>query len=210
VAFTVDLAGLLDLVDQMEKFDKTVAETCKQVQQSVAALHVSWEGAAAEQQRQAHALWEKGTAEMTEALRQLRSDVATAHRNYDRAFAAGRAIWDGMLGRCHMAYDVDPHAYGKSSDKMVALSAAVLNDGGLSGPLSGQSGMAGSDDAAKAFADGYDKAAPQALTAMNNVASTYFSAAQLLCTTVHNYAQADADSTPSGGHKHVRTSAGEQ
>jgi WXG100 family type VII secretion target len=96
VAFTVDLPGLLELIDQMEQFDKKVSETCHEVEQSVAALHVSWEGAAAEEQRQAHALWEKGTAEMTEALRQLRSDVATAHRNYDRAFAAGKAMWDGM------------------------------------------------------------------------------------------------------------------
>lgn len=100
-----------------------------------------------------------------------------------------------------MTNDVDPHAYGKSSDKMVSLGAAVLSDGGLAGPISGQSGMAGSDDAAKAFADGYDKAVPQALTAMNNVASTCFSAAQLLWTTGDNYAQADADSTPGGGHK---------
>jgi WXG100 family type VII secretion target len=96
MAFTVDPAALLELIEQMEQFDKRVAETCDDVEQSVAALHVAWEGAAAEQQSQAHALWEKGTAEMTEALRQLRSDVATAHRNYDRAFAASRAMWDGM------------------------------------------------------------------------------------------------------------------
>jgi hypothetical protein len=100
-----------------------------------------------------------------------------------------------------VANDVDPHAYGNASDKMVKLAAAVLKSGGLGGALSGQSGMAGSDDAAKAFADGYDKAAPQALTAMNNVASTCFSAAQLLWTTGDNYAEADADSTPGGGHK---------
>jgi WXG100 family type VII secretion target len=96
VAFTVDLAALQDLISQMEAFDKRVAETCEDVTQSVAALHVSWEGSAAEQQAQAHALWEKGTAEMTSALRQLRSDVEKAHRNYDRAFAAGKAMWDGM------------------------------------------------------------------------------------------------------------------
>lgn len=96
MAFTVDLAALSSLIDQMEQFDRKVAATCEEVAQSVAALHVSWEGAAADQQQQAHALWEKGTAEMTEALRGLRADVASAHRNYDRAFAAGRAMWDGM------------------------------------------------------------------------------------------------------------------
>jgi WXG100 family type VII secretion target len=96
VAFTVDLPALMDLIDQMDKFDKTVTETCDNVAQSVTALHVSWEGSAAEQQAQAHALWEKGTAEMTAALKQLRSDVEKAHRNYDRAFAAGKAMWDGM------------------------------------------------------------------------------------------------------------------
>jgi hypothetical protein len=100
-----------------------------------------------------------------------------------------------------MGNDVDPHAYGNASNKMVSLAAAVLKSGGLGGALSGQAGMAGSDDAAKAFADGYDKAAPQALTAMNNVASTCFSAAQLLWTTGDNYADADAASTPGGGHK---------
>lgn len=100
-----------------------------------------------------------------------------------------------------MGYDVDPAAYGQSSDKMVRLGAALLNWGGLSAALSSQSGMAGTDDAAKAFADGYDKAAPQALTAMDNVASTCFSAAQLLWTTGDNYAEADAASTPGGGNK---------
>jgi hypothetical protein len=100
-----------------------------------------------------------------------------------------------------VGYDVDPAAYGQSADKMVHLGAALLNWGGLSGALSAQSGMAGSDDAAEAFADGYDKAAPQALTAMNNVASTCFSAAQLLWTTGDNYAEADAASTPGGGQK---------
>jgi|KBSSwiStaDraftv2_1062776.scaffolds.fasta_scaffold81862_3 hypothetical protein len=102
-----------------------------------------------------------------------------------------------------MANDVDPHAYGNASDKMVQLAAAVLKGGGIGAAISGQSGMAGSasDDAAKAFADGYDKAAPQALTAINNVAGTCFSAAGLLWTTGDNYAQADADSTPGGGHK---------
>lgn len=96
MAFTVDLAALLDLIDHMEAFDKRVAETCEQVSQSVTALHVSWEGSAAERQAQAHTLWEKGTAEMAAALRQLRSDVEKAYRNYDRAFAAGQAMWDGM------------------------------------------------------------------------------------------------------------------
>jgi hypothetical protein len=100
-----------------------------------------------------------------------------------------------------VSYDVDPSAYGKSADNMVNLGASVLNWGGLSGALSDQSGMAGSDDAAKAFADGYDKAAPQVLTAMNNVATTCFSAAGLLWTSGDNYAQAEADSTPGGGHK---------
>jgi WXG100 family type VII secretion target len=77
----------------MEQFDQRVASSCDEVEQAVAGLHGSWSGDAAEQQQQAHALWEKGTAEMTEALRQLRSDVETAHRNYDRAFAAGVAMW---------------------------------------------------------------------------------------------------------------------
>jgi WXG100 family type VII secretion target len=96
VAFTVDLAALVDLVDQMEQFGKKVTATVEQVAQSVDALHLSWEGSAAEQQAQAHALWQQGTTEMTEALKRLRSDVGKAHQNYDRAFAAGKAMWDGM------------------------------------------------------------------------------------------------------------------
>ncbi|MCV7259309.1 WXG100 family type VII secretion target [Mycobacterium shimoidei] len=93
MAFTVDLAHLLQLIEQMEQFDQQVVATCDDVEQAVAGLSASWDGTANEQQRQAHALWEKGATEMSEALRQLRSDVATAHRNYDRAFAAGSAMW---------------------------------------------------------------------------------------------------------------------
>lgn len=96
MAFSVDLAALMDLMDQMERFDRKVASVCEAANDSVTALRVSWDGEAAGQHRQAHDLWEQGTHQMTVALRQLRSDVAAAHRNYDRAFAAGRAMWDGM------------------------------------------------------------------------------------------------------------------
>lgn len=96
MAFRVDLPALSDLIDQMEQFDRRVASVCESVNGSVTALHVSWGGEAAGQHLQAHKLWEQGTQQMTAALRQLRADVAAAHRNYDRAFAAGRAMWDGM------------------------------------------------------------------------------------------------------------------
>lgn len=100
-----------------------------------------------------------------------------------------------------MGYGVDPRAYGKSGETMAALAAAVLNTDGLNQALSGQSGMAGSDDAAATFAEGYDRAVPQALTAMHNIANSCESAAGLLWATGDNYAQADADSTPGGGQK---------
>jgi len=93
VAFTVDLSHLLELIDQMEQFDQRLTSTCDEIEQAVVGLRASWSGDAADQQQQAHALWEKGSAEMAEALQQLRSDVDTAHRNYDRAFAAGVAMW---------------------------------------------------------------------------------------------------------------------
>ncbi|MEW2478644.1 WXG100 family type VII secretion target [Mycobacterium sp. NPDC049093] len=96
MAFSVDLPALVDLMGQMERFDQKVASVCENTNESVTALHVSWEGEAAGQHLQAHDLWEQGTQQMTAALRQLRSDVAAAHRNYDRAFEAGRAMWDGM------------------------------------------------------------------------------------------------------------------
>jgi WXG100 family type VII secretion target len=94
VAFTVDLSHLLALVEQMEQFDQRVVATCEEVEQSVTALSGTWEGTSAEQQREAHSQWSTGAAEMSEALRQLKADIATAHRNYDRAFAAGSAMWD--------------------------------------------------------------------------------------------------------------------
>jgi WXG100 family type VII secretion target len=94
MAFTVDLDHLLDLIDQMEQFDRKLTSTCDEIEQTVADLQASWSGDASEQQQQAHALWETGTSDMAEALRQLRSDVGTAHRNYDRAFAAGMAMWN--------------------------------------------------------------------------------------------------------------------
>ncbi|MGC5258227.1 WXG100 family type VII secretion target [Gordonia sp. DT218] len=89
----VDLAELDRIVTLMRDFGKDAESLCRNVEKSVANLHVSWTGKAADAHKQAHDRWVEGTREMRSALTDLDGTGRTAHANYSAAVAANKGMW---------------------------------------------------------------------------------------------------------------------
>jgi WXG100 family type VII secretion target len=96
VRYTVDLEQLAAHVDQARWFSGEVEETLARLDQVVAALHLSWQGAAAEAHRLAHREWVGGARELDDALARLRDAAARAHDDYLAAAETNRALWSAL------------------------------------------------------------------------------------------------------------------
>lgn len=56
-------------------------------------LHVTWTGAAAQAQRQSHAEWQQGAADLRAGLTALARGIDTARQNYHAAGEANATMW---------------------------------------------------------------------------------------------------------------------
>ncbi|MDG3014656.1 hypothetical protein [Speluncibacter jeojiensis] len=95
---------------------------------------------------------------------------------------------------------VDPAEYAAAAAQLARVgvdAAHVVST--LTAALDGSGGMAGSDHAGTAWADGYDQAAKAALEAASTAAAGAGQVATLLHATGQNHAHADAASTIGGG-----------
>ncbi|GAB2651290.1 pore-forming CpnT exporter EsxE [Gordonia jinhuaensis] len=91
--FLVDLDELDGVIADMRTFDQKAEAACADADQTIAALHVTWEGDAAEAQKQAHDRITRGLNEMREALGDLTNVAQTAHQNYSDAAATNRGMF---------------------------------------------------------------------------------------------------------------------
>lgn len=91
--FRVDPDRLTDIVEQMTQFDQRLDAALDDVTAKINRLHATWTGDAAQRQAQAHADWQRGAAEMREALATLRSIATTAGANYTSAVSANQRMW---------------------------------------------------------------------------------------------------------------------
>jgi WXG100 family type VII secretion target len=89
----VDLEALAELVDGMQRFQDHLTATRQEVERRVAAMQLTWSGAAAAEQAAAQRHWSRATDELQQALAALRSIGLTAHANYAAAMAANRRMW---------------------------------------------------------------------------------------------------------------------
>ncbi|MGL6234239.1 MAG: RHS repeat-associated core domain-containing protein [Segniliparus sp.] len=97
-------------------------------------------------------------------------------------------------------HDVDPNDYASAATTMDGVGSSARSAvSALAGGLGGSSGMAGSDDPAKRFAEVYDPGAKQALDAAANLINNAGLYATLLHATGSNHATADGNSTIGGG-----------
>lgn len=92
-AFRVDPRALADAVQRMAEFQRYAENTLTEIDSLVSNLHSTWRGRGAVAHAEAHRHWARGEAMMREALAQLRTAAATAHRNYTGAMSTNLAMW---------------------------------------------------------------------------------------------------------------------
>jgi WXG100 family type VII secretion target len=92
-AFRVDPEALADAVQRMTEFQRRAEEMLTEIDSRVKHLHAAWTGQGASAHAEAHRHWARGEAMMREALAQLRTAGATAHRNYTGAMSTNLAMW---------------------------------------------------------------------------------------------------------------------
>ena len=89
----MDPQALADTVQRMVEFHRHVESTIAEIDSLVTNLHATWTGQGAPAHAEAHRRWARGEAMMREALAQLRTAGATAHRNYTGAMSTNSAMW---------------------------------------------------------------------------------------------------------------------
>jgi uncharacterized protein YukE len=77
----------------MVEFQRYAESMLAEIDCLVTNLHATWTGQGAAAHAEAHRHWARGEAVMREALAQLRSAGATAHRNYTGAMSTNLVIW---------------------------------------------------------------------------------------------------------------------
>lgn len=94
MGYKVDLAVLDSRIAQMEAFERSLDAQLAHLEETVATLHDTWSGLAAQAQRDAHAKWLAGAREMRAALGGLRQAARIAHGNYSGAVTANTTMWE--------------------------------------------------------------------------------------------------------------------
>ncbi|MFW0153264.1 WXG100 family type VII secretion target [Mycobacterium sp. smrl_JER01] len=89
----VDFGQLRTAVSQMEDFGYAMTECLADIEQTMAALRRSWQGAGSDVQQQAQQRWDDGAEQMREALSVLREVVDTAYANYTCAVGTNGRMW---------------------------------------------------------------------------------------------------------------------
>jgi WXG100 family type VII secretion target len=92
-AFRVDPEALAHAVQRMSEFQRHAEELLTEIDSRVTRLHATWTGEGAAAHAEAHRHWARGEAMMREALAQLRTAGATAHRNYTGAMSTNLGMW---------------------------------------------------------------------------------------------------------------------
>jgi len=92
--FAVDLDLLDDTVVSLTRCGAELDALLDEVARRVAALHVTWGGAAAVAQDGAQAEWEAGFRQMREALAAMRTAGGVAHGSYLDAASTNLRMWE--------------------------------------------------------------------------------------------------------------------
>jgi WXG100 family type VII secretion target len=89
----VDPEALADAVQRMAEFQRHAERVFGEIGSLVSNLHATWSGEGAAAHAEAHRRWALGDATMRDALAQLQTAGATAHRNYTGAVAKNLGMW---------------------------------------------------------------------------------------------------------------------
>ena len=92
--FEVDADELLHVVDRMAACEAGMRDLAADLERRIDALHLTWQGEAAAAHVLAQATWDRGFADMRDALRQMRAAAHTAHGNYTAAADTNLRMWE--------------------------------------------------------------------------------------------------------------------
>ncbi|MFI9402715.1 WXG100 family type VII secretion target [Nocardia sp. NPDC052316] len=93
--YRVDLAHLDAVTAKVASLTSFVTDSLTELDQRIATVQSSWNGAAADAHATAHAEWVAAATRMTEGLDKMRAAAAAARNSYESGTAANLA----MLGR---------------------------------------------------------------------------------------------------------------
>ena len=91
--FAVDLEALDELVTRLTRFGDALDAVQTDVQSRMNRVGAVWRGVAADEHAAAHARWQRGSADLHEALLTMRTVAAGAHENYASAIRVNTALW---------------------------------------------------------------------------------------------------------------------
>lgn len=95
-AFAIDPDELDAVVADIARTEAALETLTNDIERQIAKLHLSWEGLAAQAQREAQREWEQGLMTMRQALAELRAAADQASRNYNDAADANRSMWEDL------------------------------------------------------------------------------------------------------------------
>lgn len=94
--YSVDLAGLQTLIDDLERCERALEEMTNELERDITSLHEVWEGLSAEAQREAQEEWNLGMRAMRQALADLRTAGGRAHGNYTKVITDNVGMWQEL------------------------------------------------------------------------------------------------------------------
>lgn len=92
--FRVDLQQLVDIMNQIDRFDRGLEDSLEDIDARVAKLHRTWAGDAATAHQKAHDEWQRGVADMRSALAVMRQNTQVAYGNYRNAATTNAGMWE--------------------------------------------------------------------------------------------------------------------
>ncbi|MEU2087719.1 WXG100 family type VII secretion target [Nocardia beijingensis] len=92
-AYTADTDRILALVEKARRIGQQIEQRIADVEREVAALHIEWEGAAAEAHRSKHDTWHRQMNDMKTALTELENAARAARDRYLANVAHNRGMW---------------------------------------------------------------------------------------------------------------------
>lgn len=93
MTFQIDLDQLSSAITGLQGLEATVERKLGELDATLASLHETWTGEAADAQRAAHERWTDGARDMHRALGDMRAAAQHAHGNYSQAAQTNAAMW---------------------------------------------------------------------------------------------------------------------
>jgi WXG100 family type VII secretion target len=91
--YSIDIEELIAFADRLKRFNQRAEEIASAVDQQILKLHTTWEGLAAESEREDHQDWMRRAREMCETAEFLHHAASVARRNYTDVGQFNRGMW---------------------------------------------------------------------------------------------------------------------